>query len=78
MSQAEGCLCMWCLADGAGTVTFSSMLLCSVRLHFYHCQGRNVPLLTGKPSLLPEAKEGRLCGAGLQQERKGSLPKGIR
>lgn len=51
MSQAEGCLCMWCLADGAGTVTFSSMLLCSVHLHFYHCQGRNVPLPHRKAKL---------------------------
>lgn len=31
MVQAEGCLCMWCLADSAGTVTFSSdvSLLCA-------------------------------------------------
>lgn len=34
--------------------------------------------LTGKLSLLPEAMDGRLYGAGLQQERKGSFPKGVK
>lgn len=31
--------------------------------------------LTGKPSSMPEAKEGNLYGAGLQEERKGNFPK---
>lgn len=42
VAQAEGCSCMWCLADWAGTVTFSSMFLSSVQLRFHCWQGRDV------------------------------------
>lgn len=75
MAQAEGCLCIWCLADIARTVTFSSVLHCTV---FTIVRADMCLFLTGKLSLLPEAMEGRLYGAGLQQERKGSFPKGVK
>lgn len=33
--------------------------------------------LLEKPSVMPEAKDDKLYGAGLQQERKGNFPKGF-
>lgn len=73
----DACACgAWLMVQGLSPFHQCSFALCiSI---FTIVRAEMCLLLTGKPSLLPEAKEGRLYGAGMLQERKGSLPKGVR
>lgn len=77
VSQAEGCLCVRCLADWAGAVTLSSMFLSSVQPHFYLWQHRNVPFPPRKAKLDAWSKGGQPVWSWLQEERKGNFPKGF-
>lgn len=51
MAQAEGCFCMWCLADSAGAVPFSSVYFALCISIFTIDRAEMFLFLTGKPSL---------------------------
>lgn len=76
-TQAEGRLCVRCLADRAGTVTLSSTFLSSVQPHSYLWQSRDVPFPPRKAKFDAWSKGGQPIWSWVAGREERQFPKGV-